>query len=218
VEGLPSFGPDAPGHIRILYPTSPGWGESTIGSGRSRIPWQVAGRRQKDEKTPTPFCGMPVCHRRKSGRQGRQARELIYPGKLEPRGSGPVSARSASAGGQTPSACASGWDRAARPLRRRDRPIGFRAAVAVEWPRVAHLADHVQIQVGHDDVIGIAGGGGQDLAARIAEVALAVTETLPLKPVSFRVRMRGTKSVAPKPGRGGWHPFGEGGRQTAAMG
>jgi hypothetical protein len=46
--------------------------------------------------------------------------------------------------------------------------------IAVELPRIAHVADHVEIEIADDDVVGGAGGAGEDLAARVAEVALAV--------------------------------------------
>src|SRR6516162_3010255 len=62
-------------------------------------------------------------------------------------------------------------------LRRRDRPIRLRPAIAIELPGVAHVTDHVEVEVAHDDVVGVAGGRGQDLAARVAEVALAVEFT-----------------------------------------
>src|SRR5262245_15142692 len=39
-----------------------------------------------------------------------------------------------------------------RLLRRRDRLVRFRPAVAVELPGVAHLADQVEVEVGDYDV------------------------------------------------------------------
>ena len=62
----------------------------------------------------------------------------------------------------------------ARALRRGDRAVGFRAAVPVELPGVAHLADEVHVDVGDDDVVPVAAGFGDNLAAGVAEVALAV--------------------------------------------
>src|SRR5262249_24771597 len=59
-------------------------------------------------------------------------------------------------------------------LRRRDRTVRLGPAIAVELPEVTDLADHVEVEVADDDVVGVAGGGGQDLAARVAEVALPV--------------------------------------------
>src|SRR5581483_9563586 len=58
--------------------------------------------------------------------------------------------------------------------RRRERPVGLRSAVAVKLPGVADFADHVQVEIGDDDVVGVARACGEDAAARIAEVTLAV--------------------------------------------
>ena len=52
--------------------------------------------------------------------------------------------------------------------------IRLRAAVAKELPRRADLLDRVEIEVGYQHFVLIAGGLGDDLAARVAEVALAV--------------------------------------------
>src|SRR5436853_7479825 len=55
-----------------------------------------------------------------------------------------------------------------------DPVVRLRPAIAVELPRVANLADLVHVEVrGHERVL-IARGDGEHLAARIAEVALAV--------------------------------------------
>jgi hypothetical protein len=41
-------------------------------------------------------------------------------------------------------------------------------------PGVAHLPDHVEVEVCHDEGVPVAGRFGNDLAARVAEVALPV--------------------------------------------
>src|SRR6185437_12515354 len=48
------------------------------------------------------------------------------------------------------------------------------ATVAEELPRLAHFGDHIEIQVGGEDFVAVAGSFGDDLAARVAKVALAV--------------------------------------------
>src|SRR5688572_12629755 len=56
----------------------------------------------------------------------------------------------------------------------RDGAVGFRPAVAVELPGVAHLLDELEIEVGDDQLVAIAAADRDDLPAGIAEVALAV--------------------------------------------
>src|ERR1700730_10652074 len=50
--------------------------------------------------------------------------------------------------------------RAARALRAGDFAVGFRAAVAVELPGVAHFLDLVEIQIGDQQFILVAAGLG----------------------------------------------------------
>src|SRR5436309_9106346 len=52
--------------------------------------------------------------------------------------------------------------------------IRLRPAVAVELPRVPHFADLVEVELGGDKGVFVALRGGEELAARIAEVALPV--------------------------------------------
>src|SRR4051794_29420807 len=59
-------------------------------------------------------------------------------------------------------------------LRRRDRPISLRPAVAIELPRIPDFANEVEVEVGDDDVVDITRPFRQDLAARVAEITLAV--------------------------------------------
>src|SRR6266700_181631 len=54
------------------------------------------------------------------------------------------------------------------------RPVAVRSAVAEELPGIAHLGNHVEVQVRHHDFIFVPAALGDDLAARRAEVALAV--------------------------------------------
>ncbi len=44
-------------------------------------------------------------------------------------------------------------------------------------PGVADLFDHIQIEVGGDELVLVAGGGGDHLAAGVAEIGLAVEFT-----------------------------------------
>src|SRR5258706_146198 len=55
-----------------------------------------------------------------------------------------------------------------------DAVVRLRTAVAIELPGVADLADLVHVEVGGDERVCIARADGKHLAARIAEVALAV--------------------------------------------
>src|SRR5713101_6360444 len=55
-----------------------------------------------------------------------------------------------------------------------DFSVGFRAAVAVELPGVAGFLDFIEIQFGNKQFILVAAGLLDDLAARVAEIALAV--------------------------------------------
>src|SRR5207249_4742675 len=45
---------------------------------------------------------------------------------------------------------------------------------AEELPGVADFPNQVEIQIGHDDVVGVSSALGQNLAPRIAKVALAI--------------------------------------------
>src|SRR4051794_23612016 len=56
----------------------------------------------------------------------------------------------------------------------RQRLVRLRPTIPKELPDVPHLADQVQVQVGDDDVVRVALADGEHLAARVAEVALAV--------------------------------------------
>src|ERR1700675_757633 len=60
------------------------------------------------------------------------------------------------------------------PGLRRQRAIGFRTTVAIELPDLSHFLDHVEIEAGDQHFVFIAAGLGEDLAARIAEVTLAI--------------------------------------------
>src|SRR5215471_17176487 len=53
-------------------------------------------------------------------------------------------------------------------------PVAFWTAVAEKLPYFAHFRDHVEVQVRNDDFVLIAAGLSDDLAARIAEIALAI--------------------------------------------
>src|ERR1043165_6398380 len=52
--------------------------------------------------------------------------------------------------------------------------VRFRPAIPVELPRVAHLADFLEVELRGDEGVLVALAGGEELAARIAEVALPV--------------------------------------------
>src|SRR5581483_235859 len=52
--------------------------------------------------------------------------------------------------------------------------ISLRSPVAEELPRVAHLTDHIQVEVGNHERVSIARRLRDDLAARSAEIALPV--------------------------------------------
>src|SRR5262249_53396568 len=52
--------------------------------------------------------------------------------------------------------------------------VSFGPAVAVKLPDIAHFANLVQVQVGHYKLICVARSLGDDFAARVAEIALAV--------------------------------------------
>src|ERR1700675_1603069 len=60
------------------------------------------------------------------------------------------------------------------PRLRRQGAIRFRAPVAIELPDLSYFLDHVEIEIGDQHFVFIAAGLGEDLAARIAEVTLAV--------------------------------------------
>src|SRR6266496_4909504 len=57
---------------------------------------------------------------------------------------------------------------------RRQWAIRLGPAVAVELPHPPHFLNHVEIEIGDEHFIFAAAGLRKDLAARIAEVALAV--------------------------------------------
>ena len=59
-------------------------------------------------------------------------------------------------------------------LIRHDRPVSIRSTVAEELPRIADLADLVHIEIGDDKFVLITCADGEHLAARVAEIALAV--------------------------------------------
>src|ERR1043165_3982278 len=52
--------------------------------------------------------------------------------------------------------------------------VALRAPVAVELPGVPHFLDQVEVEVGDDDLVLVAAGLGDDLAAGVAEVGLSV--------------------------------------------
>src|SRR5207245_10729044 len=60
------------------------------------------------------------------------------------------------------------------PLRLCERPVRLWSPVSVELPYVTHFQDLVEVEVGHHDLILVPRGLCDALAARIAEVALAV--------------------------------------------
>src|SRR5260370_34029753 len=60
------------------------------------------------------------------------------------------------------------------PSLRRQSAVRFRTPVAIKLPDLPHFLDHVEIQIGDQHFVFIAAGLGKDLAARIAEVTLAV--------------------------------------------
>ena len=60
------------------------------------------------------------------------------------------------------------------PGLRRQRSVGFRTPVAIELPDPSYFLNHVEIEIGDQHLIFVPAGLGDDLAARIAEVALAV--------------------------------------------
>src|SRR5215212_8569782 len=55
-----------------------------------------------------------------------------------------------------------------------DRLVALRPAVAEELPGIPDLADHVQVKVCDDERVLVPWGLRYELAARVAEVALAV--------------------------------------------
>src|SRR5271154_754880 len=57
---------------------------------------------------------------------------------------------------------------------RSDRPVTFRSAIAEELPNFANFRDHVEVEVRYYHFVFIAAGLGDNLAAWIAEIALAV--------------------------------------------
>src|SRR6266481_2986431 len=57
------------------------------------------------------------------------------------------------------------------------RPIAVWTAVAEELPGITHLSNHVEVQIGDHNFVFAAAGLGDDLAAWIAEIALAIELT-----------------------------------------
>src|SRR5262249_28660081 len=57
---------------------------------------------------------------------------------------------------------------------RRERLIQIWASVAVELPLRSHVADEIEVEVGHDELVFVARRFGEDAAPRIAEVRRAV--------------------------------------------
>src|SRR5215472_13598684 len=53
-------------------------------------------------------------------------------------------------------------------------PITFWPSIAEKLPGVAHLCNHIEVEIGHHDFVLVAAGLSDDLAARRAEIALAV--------------------------------------------
>src|SRR5436305_5680775 len=92
------------------------------------------------------------------------------------------------------------WSRT--PLESDDPVVRLRTAVAVELPRVADFADLVHIEVRDHERVLIARGHREHLAARIAEVALAVKlADVPRRLVADAVD--GADEVAVRDGVGG---------------
>src|SRR5712692_11019287 len=60
------------------------------------------------------------------------------------------------------------------PRLRRQCAVGFRTAVAIKLPDLSYFLDHVEIEIGDQQFVFVAAGLGEDLAAWIAEVTLAV--------------------------------------------
>src|SRR5262249_39731107 len=54
------------------------------------------------------------------------------------------------------------------------RTVTFRPPVAEKLPGLSYFGDHVQIQVCDDDLVFVATGLGDDLAARVAKITLAI--------------------------------------------
>src|SRR5258708_37038763 len=57
---------------------------------------------------------------------------------------------------------------------RRQGAVGFRTPVAIKLPDPPYFLDHVEIEIGDQHFVFVAAGLGEDLAARIAEITLAV--------------------------------------------
>src|SRR5216684_3540245 len=60
------------------------------------------------------------------------------------------------------------------PRLRCQRAVRLRTAVAIKLPDLPYFLDHVEIQVGDQHFVFVAAGLGEDFAARIAEITLAV--------------------------------------------
>src|SRR5581483_7913681 len=61
----------------------------------------------------------------------------------------------------------------ARALRR-ERDVAVGAAVTEELPHLAHFQNHIEVEVRDQHLVFIPAGLGNDLAARIAKVALSI--------------------------------------------
>src|SRR5260370_29840165 len=54
------------------------------------------------------------------------------------------------------------------------RLIAVGAPVAEELPRVAHLCDHIEVEIGDDDFVFVTAGLRDDFAAWVAQITLAI--------------------------------------------
>src|SRR5271170_7746486 len=63
------------------------------------------------------------------------------------------------------------------PRLRRQRAISFRTPVAIKLPHPSYFLDHIEIEIGHQHLIFVAASLSENLAARIAEITLAVKFT-----------------------------------------
>jgi len=60
------------------------------------------------------------------------------------------------------------------PTLGRQRAVSFWTAIAIELPDFSHFLDHIQIEIGDQQLIFGAAGLGDDFAAGIAKITLAV--------------------------------------------
>ena len=56
----------------------------------------------------------------------------------------------------------------------RDWAIAVGSAVAEKLPDFSHFRDHIQVEIGHNDLIFVTARLGDDFSPRIAEIALAI--------------------------------------------